>query len=135
MSFAVAEIARGRTDEFGNFVGVLKFGAVYLDDAAGIAKENFGGGFDDARLAGASGTEKEKIADGAAGRVQAGAEDLVEVDERLHALFLANDFGAESLLEIAGIVAADAGIELLFCGYFHGFHLPPVNALVSPGGL
>src|SRR5258708_25217059 len=40
MSFAVAEIARGRTDQFGDFVGVLEFGAVDLDDQAWGANED-----------------------------------------------------------------------------------------------
>ena len=50
MSFAMAEVARRRTDELGNFVGVLKFGAIDLDDQTGITEKNFRGGFDDARL-------------------------------------------------------------------------------------
>src|SRR5579859_5115406 len=113
MSFAVAKITRGRADEFGNFVGVLEFGTVDLDDHARVAKKNFRGGFDDAGLARASGPEKKEIANRAAGGVQAGAEDLIEVNESLHAFLLADDTGAKRLVEIAGIVAADCGIQLL----------------------
>jgi hypothetical protein len=123
MGFAVAEIARGGANKFGNFMGMLEFGAVDLDDHAGVAKEDFRGSFDDAGLAGAGGTEKKQIAHRAAGRVQAGAEDLVEVDKRLHAFFLADDTGTKRLVEIAGIAAADCRIQLLFCRCFHGFFL------------
>jgi hypothetical protein len=125
MCFAVTEIAWGRTDQFCNFVGVLKFGAIYFDDGAGVAEENFGGGFDDARFAGTGGPEEEQVAHGTARRVQASTKNLVEIDQRLHAFFLANDLGAESVMKITRVVAADAGIELLLRGCFHGFHPLP----------
>jgi hypothetical protein len=123
MSFAVAEIARGRADKLGNFVRMLEFGAVDLDNQARVAKQDFRSGFHDAGLAGAGGTKKKQIADGAAGRVETGAEDLIQVHERLDTLFLANDPGAERLVKIAGIVAADCRVELLPGCCFHGAFL------------
>ena len=119
MSFAMAEIAWGRTDELGNFVRVLKFGAVHLDDETGIAEENFRGGFDDARFARTGRTEEEQIPNGTAGRVEAGAKDLIEVDEGLHTLFLADDLAANGVMEIAGIGATDGGVQLMANGSFH----------------
>src|SRR5689334_8337708 len=113
MSFAVAEIPRGRADQLCNFMGVLEFGAVNFNDQPGVAKEDFRGGFNDAGLPGAGWSEKKKIADRTAGRIESGAEDLVEVDERLYAFLLANDAGAQRLVEIPGIVAADCRIQLL----------------------
>src|ERR1700720_1134582 len=110
MSFAVAEIPWGRTDDFGDFVGVLEFGAVDLDDGAGTAEENFGGGFDDAGLAGAGGAEEEQIADGAAGRVESSGEDLEQLDEGLNAVVLADDFRAQRVLKFNGVRAADTRI-------------------------
>jgi hypothetical protein len=52
MSLAVAQITRGRTDELGDFMGVLKFGAVNLNDRARAAKQNFCASLDDTRFAG-----------------------------------------------------------------------------------
>ena len=119
MRLAVAEITRRRADEFSNFVRVLELGAIDFNNQARISKKDFRGGFHNARLAGAGGTKKEQIADGAAGRVEAGAEDLIEVNERLHAFLLANDPGAKRLVEITGIVAADCRVQLLPGCCFH----------------
>src|SRR5690242_8215112 len=99
MRFPVAEIARGRADNFGDFVGVLEFGAVDLDDGAWAAEQNFGGGFDDAGLARAGGAEEEQVADRAAGRVESSGEDLEQLDERLNAVVLADDLRAQCVLE------------------------------------
>src|ERR1700692_3073648 len=107
MSFAVAEIARGRADDLGDFVGVLEFGAVDFDDGAGAAEENFCGGFDNAGLAGAGGPEEEQIADGAAGRVESSGENLEQLDESLNAVILADDFRTQSVLKFNGVRAAD----------------------------
>src|SRR5260370_12489951 len=103
MSFAVAEVARGRADDLGDFVRVLEFGAVDLDDGAGAAEENFSGGFDDAGLAGAGRAEEEQIADGAARGVESGSEDLEQLDERLNAICLAERFGAPPLFKIHAV--------------------------------
>src|SRR5229473_2203983 len=110
MSFAVAEIARGRADDLGDFVRMLEFGAVDFDDGAGAAEENFGRGFDDAGLAGAGGAEEEQIADGAAGGVETGGENLEQLDERLDAVVLADDFRAQRVLKFNGVRAADTRI-------------------------
>src|SRR5258708_31899628 len=58
MSFAVAEIAWGRADKLGNFVRMLELGAVYLDNQARAAKQDFRSGFDDAGLAAPGGAKK-----------------------------------------------------------------------------
>src|SRR5260221_11396202 len=110
MRFPVAEVARGRADDLGNFVGVLKFGAVNLDDGAGAAEQNFSGGFNDARLAGAGGAEEEQIADGAAGRVESSGEDLEELDQRLDSVGLADDLRAQCALKFNGVRTADTRI-------------------------
>ena len=110
MSFPVPEVARGRADDFRNFVRVLELGAVDFDDGAGAAEENFGGGFDNARFAGASGPEEEQVADGAAGGVESSGKDLEQLDERLNAVVLADDFRAQSVLKFNGVRAADTRI-------------------------
>src|SRR5271157_3001322 len=123
MSFAMAEIAWGRADEFRDFVRVLKFRAIDFDDQAGIAKENFRGGFHNAGFSGPRGSKKEEVADRASRRIKACGEHLEKIHEGLHAFFLANDLGAKRLMEVARVVAADAGIELLPHGCFHTFYL------------
>jgi hypothetical protein len=110
MSFAVAEIARGRADDLGDFVGVLEFGAVDFDDGAGAAEENLRGGFNDAGFAGAGGAEEEQIADGASGGVESSGEDLEQLDEGLNAVVLADDFRAQGILKFNGVRAADTRI-------------------------
>src|ERR1700739_2753411 len=107
MSFAVAEIARRRTGDLGNFVRVLEFGAVDFDDGAWAAEENFGGGFDDAGLAGAGGAEEEQVADRPTGGVEPRGKDLEQLDERLNAVVLADDFRAQGILKFNGVRAAD----------------------------
>src|SRR5271157_297506 len=111
MRFAVAEIPRGRADDLGDLVGVLEFGAVDLDDGAGAAEENFGGGFNDAGLAGAGGADKKQIADGAPGGVESSGEDLEQLDEGLNAVVLADDFRAQGILKLNGVPAAYIGIQ------------------------
>ncbi len=93
MSFPVAEIAGGRADDLGDFVGVLEFGAVDFDDGAGAAEKNLRGGFHDAGFAGAGGAEEEQIADGAS-----------------NAVVLADDFRAQGILKFNGVRAADTRI-------------------------
>src|SRR5579863_2719692 len=110
MRFPVAEVTRGRANDLGDFVGVLELGAVDLDDGARAAEENFGGGFDDARFAGAGGAEEEQVADGPAGRVESSGEDLEQFDERLNAVVLAYDLRAQGILEFNGVRAADTRI-------------------------
>src|SRR5208337_68131 len=110
MSFAMPEIAWRRTDEFRDFVGVLEFRAVDFDDQVGIAKENFRGGFDNTGLSGTRGSEKEEVANRTARGIKASVEDLEEVHKGLNAFFLSNDLGAKRLMEVARVVAADAGV-------------------------
>ena len=90
---------------------MLEFGAVNFYDGARTAKKYFRGGFDDARLAGAGGAQEQQIADGTARRVQAGGENLEQFDERLHAIVLPNDFGAQRVLKFDCVRAAHIWIE------------------------
>jgi hypothetical protein len=50
MCFAVAEITRRRSDQFRNFVRVLKFCAVDFNDGSCISEQSLRSGFDDAGL-------------------------------------------------------------------------------------
>src|ERR1700674_10632 len=102
---------------------VLEFGAIHLNDRAGIAKQNLGGRFHDACFAGTRRAKKEQVAYGSSGGVQTCTEHLVEIDKGLYALLLPPNFRTESLIESECVVAADAGIELLSYGGCHGFYL------------
>src|SRR5258708_10487817 len=106
MSFAMPQISRRRTNQFRDFVGVLKLGAVYLDDGAWIAKQNFSGGFHNARLTGTGGTEEQQVANWPPWRIQARAEHLIQVHQRLHALFLTDNLRAERCLEFQRVGTA-----------------------------
>src|SRR5438552_3338006 len=120
MGLAMPQIAWGRTDQFGNFMGVLEFGAVDLDDRAPISKENLGSRFDDAGLARACRSEKKQVADWAPWRVQARAEHLIHIDQGLYAFFLSDDLGAQRAVEVPSVTAADRWIQLLAYGSSHG---------------
>src|ERR1700720_2077819 len=107
----MTQVARRGADQLGNLMGMLELGAVHLNDSAGLAKQNLSRGFDDAGLARACRSQEQQIANGAAGRIQSGAKDLVQVDEGLYTLFLANNLGAQSGLKFQRIGAALAWIE------------------------
>src|SRR5207244_4309022 len=113
VGFAVAEVARRGANELGNLVGVLKFRAIYLDDRAGIPKQDLRRRFDDAGLSRARRPEKEEVSYGAARRVQSGTEDLVHVDQGLYTFLLANNLGAQGTMKIPRIVAAYGWVQLV----------------------
>jgi len=92
MCLSMPQISRGRADQLGNLMRMLKFRAINLDHRTGFAKENLGSRFHNARLSRAGWPEKQKIPYRAAGRVQSGAKDLVEVHECVHTLFLSDNF-------------------------------------------
>src|SRR5260370_22596832 len=111
MRLPMSQIPRRGANQLSNLMGVLKFRAIDLDYRAGISKENLGGGFHDSRLARTRRSKKQQIPYRTARRVQSGAKYLVQVHQRLHALFLSDDFPAQRGLEIDGIRAAFVGIE------------------------
>src|SRR2546430_9606950 len=108
MGLAMAQISWRRTDQFRYFMGMLEFRAIYLNHRSGIPEQNFRRCFHDARLARASRPEKEQVAYWPSWRVQPGAEYLIQVHQRLDALFLAGDFRPQGALKVPRIVAADA---------------------------
>src|SRR5207249_12137826 len=66
--FRSPQISRGRADQLGNLMRMLKFRAINLDHRTGFAKENLGSRFHNARLSRAGWPEKQKIPYRAAGR-------------------------------------------------------------------
>ena len=61
MGFTVTQISRRRADQFSNLVRVLKLRAIDFDNRARISKQNFRGGFHNARLARAGRPKKKEI--------------------------------------------------------------------------
>jgi hypothetical protein len=49
--FAVSQISWRRTNQFRNFVGVLEFRAIHLDNCGTVSEQNLGSGLDRARFA------------------------------------------------------------------------------------
>src|SRR5579883_903355 len=90
---------------------MLKFRAIDLNYRPLFAEQDFGRGFDDARLSGAGGPKKQKIADGAARGIQAGAVHLIDSDERIDCFILSYDFGAKSGLKFLEMGTAFAGVK------------------------
>jgi len=75
------------SQSIGDFMGVLKFRAIYFEHRAAISEQNLGGGFYNARLAEPVGQGTEDFRWGA--RESAGPHrTLIEVGKRLYGLFL-----------------------------------------------
>src|ERR1700720_3063193 len=90
---------------------MLKFTAVDLDDRTGVPKQNFRGGFHDARLSGPCGPQKQEAPYRAPRRVQAGTENLEQVDHRLHRFLLPDDLRAQRLTKLRRLAATQSRIE------------------------
>src|SRR5215470_8192026 len=101
-------------------MGMLEFRAIHLDHQPGIPKKNLRSRFHDARLAGPCWPQEKQVAYRPARRIQPGAEYLVQINQRLDPFFLANDLGAQRLVKIACVVAADGRVKLLSCRCLHG---------------
>jgi hypothetical protein len=99
--FTVPQIAWGRTNEFGNFMGVLEFRAVYLNYGPFVPEQDLRSGLHNARLSDASGPQQQDIPHGMASYVKSRGEYLIKLHERLHCLILPDDSLSESILEMA----------------------------------
>jgi hypothetical protein len=111
MGLAVTQVARRRTDQFGDFVGVLELGAIDLDAGAGVSEERFRESFHYARLTRPRWAEEKQIADWASGGIQSREEHLVNFDYLLNRGVLPNDLAAKSAFKVAGVSAPATGIE------------------------
>src|SRR6476646_6576626 len=77
VGLAMAQVAWRRANQFGDFMAVLEFRAVNLDDRAGIAEERFRNGFHYARLTGAGWAKKKQVSHRTPGSVQPREKHLV----------------------------------------------------------
>src|SRR6266481_5350260 len=95
---------------------VLKFRAVHLDYRSALSEQNLCRRFHNARLARTGRSQKQQISHRAARRVQSGAEDLIEVHQRLHPFFLADDPPPQRILKIARRGTPLSRVQLLSVG-------------------
>ena len=119
MRLAMAQVARRRTNQFGDFVRVLEFGAVDLDAGAGVSEERFRHGFDDPGFSRAGGPKKQKIANRTPRRIQSSQKHLVDFHHFLDGLVLTDDSAANGAFELSGIVGAARRIEHCVDDGFH----------------
>ena len=133
---AVTKISRRRTNELGNLMRVLEFGAVNLHDGVYIGKEHFGGRLNYARLAGTGRAKEQHRPDWAIRWIHAGQKNLVEAAHAPDGTLLTNNACSQAFFEILGTrallfrVKEDCLINLYFWG-FHCFSQFRYHCLIS----
>src|SRR5438874_5673721 len=125
--FAMAEITRGRSDEFSDFMAVLEFGAVDLDDGAWIIEEVLGSCLHDARFARSRWSEEKESGNRPAGRCHSGHIHLIYVGNLFDCLRLPNDTAAEMRFQVLRLASHPGWIE---CGWPHDPN-PPLSHLTD----
>src|SRR5258708_16126200 len=113
MCLAMAQIARRGTDQFGDFVGMLKFGAIHLKDHSRIPEKNLRGRFDNTRFTRSSRSQEQQVADWPSRRGKSGAKNLIEVYHRLHSFFLPHDLCPQQTVAFASILTPPSRFHLL----------------------
>ncbi len=88
---AVAEIARRRADQLGNFMAVLKFRTINLDHCPGVLHEGLGGRFHDASLARPRRSKEQEVPDRTPGSGHAREIQLIYIDDLFDRFVLPND--------------------------------------------
>ncbi len=86
----MTQIARGRTDQFGNFVAVLELSTVDLNYRPWILQQAFRRCLHDARLAGTGGPEEQEVPDRPPGSTHSGEMHLIDVHDLLYRVVLAD---------------------------------------------
>src|SRR5260370_2879600 len=108
---AMPQISWGCPDSLGDLMGMLNLRAVHFNHGPRVPKQNLSGGLNDTCLSRARRPQQQEIPHRAAWRVQAGAENLIQVHQRLDTFILSNNFRAQRPLKVDRIRAALAGIE------------------------
>src|SRR6185436_10138228 len=107
----MAEIAWRRTDELGDFVRVLEFGAVNLHHRVRVAEQRLGGGLNHPRLTRSGRSQKEQRAERLTWRHQFRQIDLIDLRESKSSLILRHDAPEEFHLEFTGLIASLSDVE------------------------
>jgi hypothetical protein len=79
---------------------MLKLRAIYFDEGVSASEQDLRSSFDDASLAGSRRSKQEQICDRTAGRVHSRQERLIDLNELMYSLVLANDPAAQVLFEL-----------------------------------
>ena len=111
MGFAVAEISGRRTDQLGDLMAVLKFGAVNLDDARGSPKSDSAMASTTRVLPEPVGPRNRRLPTGRARSVQSGQKHLVDFSDFFDSRILADDFPPQGGFEVQRIGAAPGRIK------------------------
>src|SRR5215469_1764787 len=120
MRLPVSQVAGRGADQFGDFVRVLKLGAIDLDARPGVAEQSLGHRLDHPRLAGSCRPQEEQVSHRPAGRIQSRQKHLIDFDDFLDGLVLAYDLAAQGVVKLSGIMTAAGGIEY---SAEHAFHM------------
>ncbi len=132
MRFTMSQIAWGRTDQFGNFMAVLKFGAVDLHDRARVLNENLRRRFHRACLARAGGSEKQEVSNGASRRGEARQIHLVNTDNLVDRLVLANNQVPQRLIERLSVSSGSGRVKRFMQPvHFGSLFFPPATSIKS----
>src|SRR5215467_9479948 len=114
MRLPMSEVPGRRSDQFGDFVGMLELGAIDLDASAAVSKQSFGHGLDHTRLARSGGPEKQQVSHGTSRRIQSRQEHLIDLHYLFDCLVLSHDPATKGAFEFSGIVASAVRVE--YCG-------------------
>jgi hypothetical protein len=87
----MSQISRRLTDELGDLVTMLKFGAIDLEYGTNVAHQRLGSGFNEPRLTGPGRSQEKKVSNRAARTCHPRQEGLVDVDNLVDGVFLADD--------------------------------------------
>src|SRR5437870_5659253 len=112
MSLTVPQISRRRADQLGYLMAVLELSAVDLDHRARVADETLSGRLDKPGFARAGRSEEQKISDRPAGTRQARHVRLIDIDDLLNCVILADDASPKVVIKLLGIDAGFIRIKL-----------------------
>src|SRR5260370_34495937 len=111
MGFAMPDISWRRTDQFGDFVTVLKLGTVDFNNGARITDERFRSRFHCACFPGTSRTQEQEGADRPAHRGQPSEKSLISLNDMVNCFVLSNDDVTKIFLQILGLRSRLGGVE------------------------
>src|SRR5215472_2569736 len=126
MSFTMPEIARRRTDQFGDFMTMLEFGAIDFDYRSSISDHRFGERLDEPRFTRSRWTQEQKVADRAAGSVHSGQKSLIDINDLINGIVLSNDPLVQICVELLCLASTLNGIQPFICAH-HAITLPPAS--------
>src|ERR1700690_3336203 len=98
---------------------MLELRAIYFDNRARIPEQNLCCRLHDSRFSRAGRAEEQEVTNRTPRRVQPRTENLIQVDERLYPLRLADNLCAKRAFKVPAIGTANGWIQFLSSGGFH----------------